>query len=164
MDELGKRATTSGTVYLTGGSTALLLGLREQTVDVDVKLDPEPGGAFEAIADLKRSLGINVELAAPDQFIPELPGWRERSPLIKTAGQVQFRHYDFYSQALAKIERGHATDVSDARSLVSLRLIALQELQSLFEAIVPLLDRYPAIDPSAFANQVGSFVRSCIGE
>src|ERR1051326_1384897 len=108
MDELGRRSKSPGTIYLTGGSTALLLGVREQTLDVDLKLDPEPQGAFEAIAMLKRELQINVELAAPDQFIPELPDWRDRSSLIKTVGLVQFRHYDYYSQALSKIERGHA--------------------------------------------------------
>jgi hypothetical protein len=27
-------------------------------------------------------LGFNVELASPPDFIPELPGWRERSPLV----------------------------------------------------------------------------------
>src|SRR5438552_473799 len=84
MRRLGRRATTPGTVYICGGSTALLLGFRSQTVDIDIKLDPEPGGVFEAIAELKESLGINVELASPDQFIPPLPGWRERSPLIVT--------------------------------------------------------------------------------
>src|SRR5438270_9677044 len=84
MEELGKRASSRGTVYLTGGSTALLLGFRDQTVDIDIKLDPEPKGAFQAIAELKETLGINVELASPDQFIPPLPGWKERSQWIIT--------------------------------------------------------------------------------
>jgi hypothetical protein len=29
-----------------------------------------------------RELELNVELAAPDQFIPEVPGWRERSRFV----------------------------------------------------------------------------------
>src|SRR5580700_1612429 len=91
MEELGKRATTPGTIYITGGATALLLGIRQQTIDIDIKLDPEPGGVFEAIADLKNMLDVNVELASPDQFIPPLPGWRERSLIIATSGQVEFR-------------------------------------------------------------------------
>src|ERR1051325_4804685 len=82
MQRLGRGAKSGGVVYITGGATALMLGMREQTVDIDIKLDPEPKGAFEAIAELKDSLEVNVELASPDQFIPPLPGWKERSPLI----------------------------------------------------------------------------------
>ena len=96
-----------GRIYLVGGASAVLLGWRAMTVDVDLKLDPEPIGAFEAIAELKDSLDINIELAAPDQFIPALPGWRERSPFVARHGRVAFHHYDFYGQALGKIERGH---------------------------------------------------------
>ena len=29
-----------------------------------------------------------VELAAPDQFIPPLPGWRERSPSAMAATRI----------------------------------------------------------------------------
>lgn len=38
MQELAKRATGPGNVYLVGGSSALLLGIREQTIDIDLKL------------------------------------------------------------------------------------------------------------------------------
>ena len=106
MKRLGSRASTPGTIYLTGGATALLMGIRDQTIDIDVKLDPEPQGAFEAIADLKESLGVNVELASPDQFIPVPAGWEERSPIVSRIGRVTVRHYDLVAQALAKGDRG----------------------------------------------------------
>lgn len=57
MEELASAARSPGKVYFTGGATALLLGFREQTIDIDLKLDPEPAGAFEAIAALKNRLG-----------------------------------------------------------------------------------------------------------
>jgi hypothetical protein len=104
MEAIGREAQGEGTVYLVGGATAVLYGWRAQTIDVDLKLDPEPAGIFAAIRHLKDDLGLNVELAAPDQFIPPLPGWRERSPYIGTMGRVRFHHYDLYAQALAKIE------------------------------------------------------------
>jgi hypothetical protein len=44
----------------------VLVGWRGTTIDVDLKMSPEPEGAFEAIAALKDELDINVELAAPD--------------------------------------------------------------------------------------------------
>ncbi len=50
MEEIGRRATSAGKIYLVGGSTCLLLGIREQTVDIDLKMSPEPAAVFEAIA------------------------------------------------------------------------------------------------------------------
>jgi hypothetical protein len=157
MGALGKAVKGSGRVYLTGGATALLHGWRTTTIDVDLKADPEPAGFFEAIAAIKDSLDVNVELAAPDQFIPELPGWRDRSPFIARHGAVEFHHYDLYSQALSKIERGHDRDVSDVRSMLEHRLIAKDKLWELFEAIEPGLIRYPAITPSEFRHSVEQF-------
>src|SRR5688572_27603305 len=90
LEALGQRAKGPGTVYLTGGAVALLEGWRGSTVDVDLKLDPEPAGIFDAIAALKDELDLNVELAAPDQFVPALPGWRERSRFVAKHGPVSF--------------------------------------------------------------------------
>ena len=92
MEALGKRVGGPGTVYLTGGATALLFGWREKTIDIDIKAEPEPPGFFEAIAELKDTLDTNVELASPDLFIPEVPGWRDRSQLIQRAGEENFHH------------------------------------------------------------------------
>jgi hypothetical protein len=77
LEALGRRARGPGRIYLTGGATALLHGWRKSTVDVDLKLDPEPAGIFEAIAELKEEFDVNLELASPDQFIPPVPGWRD---------------------------------------------------------------------------------------
>jgi hypothetical protein len=160
MTSIGRAAKTPGVIYLTGGSTALLLGFRDQTIDVDIKLDPEPEGVFEAIAKLKISLGVNVELASPDQFIPPLPGWRERSLLILTAGKVEFRHFDFYSQALSKLERGYAQDLADVRSLVENGKINVEELGRLAESIGPDFVRYPSVNLERFAQKVKEFLQS----
>ena len=154
MVGLGRACRGPGRVYLVGGASAVLLGWRPMTVDVDLKLDPEPAGAFEAIARLKDSLDINVELAAPDQFIPPLPGWHERSPFVARHGQVSFHHYDFYAQALAKIERGHYQDLADLGALHDRGLIEVDTLLLLFAAIEPDLVRYPALDPATFRDQV----------
>ena len=60
----------------------MLLGWRESTIDVDLKLVPEASEILKALPDLKEQLQINVELASPDDFIPALPGWEERSGFI----------------------------------------------------------------------------------
>jgi hypothetical protein len=70
---------------------------------------------------LKEQLGTNLELAAPDDFIPALPGWGDRSRYIGREGVVDFFHYDPYGQALAKIERGHAQDLADVREMFRAR-------------------------------------------
>src|SRR5437588_12325964 len=105
MQALAVAARSPGKVYLTGGATALLLGFREQTIDIDLKLDPEPKGIFEAIAVLKNRLNINVELASPEDFIPSVADWREHSRHIDSINQADFFHYDFSLHALSNLER-----------------------------------------------------------
>jgi Nucleotidyltransferase of unknown function (DUF6036) len=128
----------------------LLEFMRATTIDVDLEVRPESDQLLRAIPRLKEDLEINVELASPGHFIPELPGWEERSPLIAREGVLSFHHYDFYAQALAKIERGHARDVVDVREMHARHLIDPARLAEFFAAIEPQLYRYPAIDPGTF--------------
>ena len=157
MAALGKQVRGKGRIYLTGGATAVLHGWRSMTIDIDIKPDPEPAGLFEAIALLKDELDINVELASPDQFIPAIPGWRERSLFIAIHGLIEFFHYDPYGQALAKLQRGHERDLRDVQSLLRDGLIHKDKLRELFQLIEPQLIRYPAIDPAAFRAAVWEF-------
>jgi Nucleotidyltransferase of unknown function (DUF6036) len=150
MRELGSEADQDVRLYFTGGATAVLLGWRPSTIDLDVKMEPETDRLFRAIPRIKDELEINVELAAPDQFIPEVPGWQERSAFIVREGRLSFYHYDFYAQALAKIQRGHAQDLADVQAMIERRLIERNELRQRFEQIEPRLYRYPAIDADAF--------------
>src|SRR2546428_301179 len=158
MKELAASARSPGKVYFTGGATALLLGFREQTIDIDLKLDPEPKGAFEAIAALKNRLNLNVELASPDDFIPPAADWRERSRHIASIGRVGFFPYDFSLQALAKLERGHAQDLEDVASFLRGGCVTVDELRSRFAQIEPGLLRYPAVDPQQFKQKVEDFL------
>ena len=97
---------------------------------------------------------MNVDLASPGDFIPELPGWRERSPFAGREGKLSFHHYELAAQALAKIERGHAQDLLDVREMLARGLVGRDELLARFAQIEPLLYRYPAIDPAAFRSAV----------
>jgi hypothetical protein len=72
----------------------------------------------------------------------------------------KFFHYDPYSQALAKIERGHDRDTGDVRSLLDLGLIDKDRLLEYFLAIEKELIRYPAIDPGTFRQAVADFCAS----
>ena len=144
-------------VYLAGGSSAVLKGWRRTTVDVDLKIVPDADPLMRALPALKEALHLNVELASPGDFIPELPGWQDRSPFITREGSVSFHHYDFYAQALAKIERGHRQDLEDARRMVEDSLVDPERLRQLFGEIEPRLYRFPAIDPATFRRAVEAF-------
>jgi len=158
MAELGRAVRSGGQVYFTGGVSAVLLGWRETTLDVDLKADPEPQGFFEALPRLKDAVDINIELAAPDDFVPTLPGWRDRSLFIAQHGPLGFYHYDFYSQALSKIERYHARDQGDVAQMFNTGLVERNLLLELFRAIEPKLIRFPAIDAPALRHRVETVV------
>ena len=102
---------------------------------------------------------MNLELASPDQFIPELPGWRDRSPWIAREGRLDFHHFDLAMQALAKIERGHTQDRADVAEMLARGLVDASELERRFSEIEPLLYRFPAIDPASFRRAVEAVTR-----
>jgi hypothetical protein len=150
MRALGAASREATRAYFTGGATAVLLGWRATTIDIDIELVPDRDELLRAIATLKDTLHVNVELASPAHFIPALPGWENRSLFIAQEGRVAFYHYDFYAQALAKIERGHAQDRTDVATMLRDGLILPSRLRELFEAIAGDLYRYPALDDDSF--------------
>jgi hypothetical protein len=158
MSSLAREVREPANIYFTGGVTAVLHGWREATVDVDLKSVPDSDEVLRAIPALKERLNINIELASPDDFIPELPEWRDRSIFIRREGRLSYFHYDMYAQALSKIERGHAQDVTDVHQLLE-GLVDPSRLLELFEAIEPQLYRFPAIDPASFRAAVERVVR-----
>jgi hypothetical protein len=154
MHELGHAATAEGRVYLTGGATAVLEGWRDSTIDVDIKLIPDRDELLREIPRLKEELNLNVELAAPSDFIPLPAGWEDRSPLIRKEGKLSFHHFDPVAQALSKAERGHEQDIRDVKEMVASGLVDPATARAQFETIEPELYRFPAIDPASFRNAV----------
>lgn len=136
------------------------MGWRETTIDIDFTCEPENDLLFKAFPKLKNDLKINLETAVPSHFIPELPGWRERSIFIKTCGKVSFHHYDFYSQALSKIERGHQRDMSDVQNMLNNELINLEQLQSHFTQIEDKIYKYVSLNKESFKEAVQDFIES----
>lgn len=158
MKKLGSGVSDAARVFLVGGASAVLLGWRDATTDVDLKLVPESNDILRKLPSLKEYLEINIELASPGDFIPELPGWQERSRFIRQEGKLTFLHYDFYAQALAKIERAHTTDLRDVQSLIKNKIIEPDRLLELFFEIEAFLYKYPALDPPSFRKAVESIV------
>lgn len=152
--ELGRAARGERKLYLTGGATAVLEGWRASTIDIDVRLEPDDDELLRRLSALKEELELNVELASPPDFIPELPGWRERSPFLFREGALDVHHFDPYSQALSKIERGFDLDLEDVEQMIARGLVERSRLPALFEEMKGALHRYPAIDPASFLRKV----------
>jgi hypothetical protein len=160
MQALGRAAREDGDCYLTGGATAVLLGWRSSTLDVDIELDPEQDEVLRALPSIKDELAVNVELASPADFVPLPGGWRERSLFAAREGRLTFRHFDLYSQALAKLERGHTQDLEDVRAMLECGLVEAVQLRACFVEIEPELYRFPAVDPADFRASVEDFLNS----
>ena len=154
MKALAASVTTPSRIYLVGGATAVLLGWRTSTIDIDLKIVPESDEILRRLPELKEQLHLNIELASPGDFIPELPGWQERSLFIQQEGKLAFYHYDFYAQALAKIERNHQIDSHDVHQLLSSGLVDPKRLRELFFTIEDQLYLYPSVDRSTFRRAV----------
>lgn len=154
MRALGREAAAPGKIFFTGGATAVLSGWRESTIDVDIKLVPDQDSVLRAIPALKELLNLNVELAAPDDFIPVRADWADRSPFVSREARLDFHHFDLCAQALSKIERGHVQDLEDVREMLARSLVTPAGLRDYFDDIAPRLYRYPAIDPASFAKAV----------
>lgn len=157
---ISKEADKETRIYFAGGASAVLIGWRPTTIDVDIKIVPESDQLLRAIPNIKESLQINVELASPDLFLPPLPHWEERSVFITREGKVSFYHYDFYAQALGKMERRHQQDVEDVRAMFQRVLVQKKQLLDFLQQIETELFRYPAIDPASFRKSVEEIIGS----
>ena len=146
MIEMGRNISQPVNIYLTGGATAVLLGFRNSTVDVDMKFDPDISEKFTVIRDLKEKLKINLELASPDDFVPPLPGWEQRREFIGQYGKVTFFHFDPYTQVLAKVERGWELDKKDVKNLLK-HSVDIDKLVELFRRVKEDFIKYPGADP-----------------
>ncbi len=160
MEALGRAARSDVRVYLVGGATAVLLGWRGTTIDVDLVMRPEDDALLRAIPGLKEEIQINVELASPLDFIPVPPGWEDRGTFIGQIGRVGYFHFDLYAQALAKVERGHRQDLSDVQEMIARKLIERSRALEYFARIEPELYRFPAIDARSFREAVEEAFRS----
>jgi hypothetical protein len=159
LTELGRRGSLGDRIYLAGGSSAVEVGWREFTQDVDLRIESnnsEP--LLRAIAELKDRLDVNVELAGPLDFLPAPADWQERSVFIARYGSVDVYHTDFTLQALSKLERGLERDLRDVGAMIDHRLTSVDAVQRTFEQIEPELYRFPAVDIDELRDVVSRFV------
>ncbi len=140
LQRLGKRYPGPATIYLLGGSALCLLGSPRVTLDVDYTIEVAPEGAarFRAVlAELAAEMQLDLEDVPLAEFVPLPPGARERRRSVGRFGQLAAYIFDPYSIALSKIARGFEADLEDVVFMLREHLIEFDELERLFEQILP---------------------------
>lgn len=159
MKELARTAPRAGTyrVYLVGGGTAVYVGWRRSSIDVDLFSDRQD--VFRNIQALKERLNMNIEFARPEDFVPPLRGSGDRHVFIETMGPISFYHYDPYAQLLSKIVRGFQRDLEDAGEFVRRGMVDPDRFRTLVAAIPDTAyARYPSLSRSGVEGAVETFL------
>jgi hypothetical protein len=148
-------------VYFVGGGTAVYLGWRRSSIDVDLCANQD--GVFRNIQNIKESLNINIEFARPEDFVPPLKGSADRHVFIDTIRKVSFYHYDPYAQLLSKVVRGFQRDLEDARKFIESGMVDVTKFRSLVAAIPDSrYAKYPSLSRSGIENAVAIFVSDLV--
>jgi hypothetical protein len=145
LQHLGKSYQHTGTIYLVGGSSLLLVTSKASTFDIDLQfsIPVEYHAEFiECIHRISREMQIPIEQASPDEFIPLPAGYENRHRYIGRYGNLEVFHFDFYSVALGKLNRGTEKDFSDIAQMIQAGVIRLPELETYFQEILPKLDSF----------------------
>lgn len=140
LNVLGKEVNFPCKIYLVGGTSLIVFGLREQTVDIDLSLEVDNkyhAKLIQTIRHLKEELDMNIEEASPGDFIPLPSGWEERCSYVGQFGTITVYHFDLYSTALSKIERGSEIDFEDVKSLIQSGKIEWKKLIAFYQEILP---------------------------
>jgi hypothetical protein len=155
LDALGRRASPGDRLYVAGGASAVLVGWRGATRDVDLRLEGDEDGLLRAIAELKDRLDINVELASPVDFLPAPANWQERAVYVGRFGSLDVLHMPFALQALAKLQRGFEQDLADVSAMLSRGLTNKAEISAALAEAAPELYRFPSVNARRLAAAVG---------
>jgi hypothetical protein len=159
MRELAHNAPRAGAfrVYLVGGGTAVHLGWRPSSIDVDLFSDQEV--LFRNIQEIKDRLNINIEFARPEDFVPPLAGSSDRHVFIETIGSISFYHYDPCAQLLSKIVRGFQRDLDDAREFLRRGMVDRAKFRELVRSIPDAAYvKYPSLSRREVEKAVQTFL------
>jgi hypothetical protein len=139
---LGDHYRHPARLYLVGGTSVVYEGLRRQTIDIDLAIDvavQSHGELLAALREARDTLDINIEEVAPSDFIPLPAGYADRHHFVGRYGQVDVFHFDLYSMALSKVERGRRQDQLDVIALLESNRLKWDRLQAMYAEILPLM-------------------------
>ncbi|MEO8971408.1 MAG: DUF6036 family nucleotidyltransferase [Ktedonobacteraceae bacterium] len=157
LQQLGRAFHKPARLYLVGGAALVHLGIRPGfTQDIDVQVfGANEGDLIVTIQKLIERLQINVEFAAPGDFIPLPLQWEAHAQFVGRYGTIDVFYFDFYSIALSKIERGNDRDIADVKLLIQHGMVTPDELDKAYREVLAQLGRgrYPRITPQRFTEQ-----------
>lgn len=148
LETIGRMTRTPGTLYLTGGATALLGRWRDSTADLDFTATPDLllDEILRAASTMDRADRLAFEVVSPADFIGEVPGWADRSIHVGRYGAIDVRHYDPVSQVLAKCNRWIHFDAADCHALIDRGWAEPAAIERGLAVITPRLYRHPTAD------------------
>ena len=157
LQQLGRTFHKPARLYLVGGAALVHLGIRPGfTQDIDVQASgANEGDLIVTIQKLIERLQINIEFAAPGDFIPLPLQWEAHAQFVGRYGSIDVFYFDFYSIALSKIERGNNRDIADVKLLIQHGIIVPDELDKAYQEVLAQLGkgRYPRITPQRFTER-----------
>ena len=145
LGRLGQGYRRPGVVYLVGGSSLLLVAAKLRTADIDLQFEVPDEYHIEFIRclrQLSREMGMPVEQASPGEFMPLPAGFESRRRFIGRFGSIDVYHLDFYSVALAKIQRGNEKDFADVVMMVRKNVIEVDRLDRFAEEVTPRIEDF----------------------
>ncbi len=157
LTRLGARFRQPGTVYLVGGSSLLLVEAKKSTYDIDLKFEVAVEYHTEflnCLRQIRREMDIDVEEASPDQFLPLPGGYEDRRRFVGRYGVLDVFHFDFYSVALGKIQRGNDKDYTDVFNMIRAGVIEFDMLEQYFNEVLPKMEAHSLrADPDKFKRK-----------
>ncbi len=139
---VGARLSQPADLYVLGGGALVLLGSPRRTRDLDIVGSDipaqQPSRPLQTVLEqAAREMKIGVDPIPFDEFIP-LPSEAEtRHRLVGHYGNLTVYVFDPYSIALSKIERGLKTDIEDVAFMLRRKIIQLDRLDDMAEAMLP---------------------------
>jgi hypothetical protein len=125
--------------------------------DADLYSDDE--AIFRDLQGIKERLGLNIEFARPENFVPPLARSANRHVFIDTVGRVSFYHHDPYSQLLSKVVRGFNRDIQDAENLLASGMVDAERFRALVLGIPErAFAKYPTLSRKAVLEAVDHFL------
>ncbi len=119
-----------------------MLGSPRRTRDLDVVGSDipahQPSSPLQTVIEqVAREMKIGVDPIPFDEFIPLPTGTETRHRPVGQYGKLKVYVFDPYSIALSKIERGFKTDIEDVAFMLRKRIIVLEQLDEMAEAMLP---------------------------
>ncbi len=123
-----------GVLFVVGGSSLTLLGIKDVTLDIDLALAADEADPVYLLEAINKANGGRylVDVVKMSMVLPLPDGYAERAELAAEFGNLRVYHFDPYSIALHKLARSEERDVVDVSGMLKAGRIGCAELRRHF--------------------------------